>query len=99
MITFSEVSIVTFIYILLLCFFNIISTILLQLGANLIFLSLANVAGVFSHYPNETARRKAFLETRQCIVARMNTQRENQQQVRHLGILAQLLKKLLESQN
>ncbi|XP_018027268.1 adenylate cyclase type 6 [Hyalella azteca] len=38
-----------------------------QLGANLVVLLLVNVAGVFSHYPNETSRRKAFLETRHCI--------------------------------
>ncbi len=39
-----------------------------------------NVAGLFIHHPSEVAQRKAFLETRQCIVARLTTQRENQQQ-------------------
>ena len=52
-----------------------------QVFADFILLFLSNIAGIFSHYPNEAARRKAFLETRQCIVTRINTQRENQQQV------------------
>lgn len=41
-----------------------------------------NVAGIFTHYPSEVAQRQAFIETRQCIEARINIQRENQQQVR-----------------
>lgn len=40
-----------------------------------------NVAGIFTHWPREKAQRKAFIETRQCIEARLRTQRENQQQV------------------
>uniref|UniRef100_A0A6A7G4X1 adenylate cyclase n=2 Tax=Hirondellea gigas TaxID=1518452 RepID=A0A6A7G4X1_9CRUS len=55
-----------------------------EMCANLLLLLLVNVAGVFSHYPSEHARRKAFLETRQCIVTRMITQRENLQQERLL---------------
>ncbi|KAF2368726.1 Adenylyl cyclase class-3/4/guanylyl cyclase [Trinorchestia longiramus] len=55
-----------------------------QLGANGVLLLLVNVAGVFSHYPNETSRRKAFLETRQCIFTRINMQRENHDQERLL---------------
>lgn len=34
------------------------------------------------HYPNEVAKRQAFLETRQCVQARLTTQKVNQQQVR-----------------
>ncbi|XP_037075089.1 adenylate cyclase type 5-like isoform X2 [Pollicipes pollicipes] len=49
----------------------------------LLFLCV-NMAGVFTHYPSELAKRKAFLETRQCIEARLVTQRENQQQERLL---------------
>lgn len=33
------------------------------------------------HYPNEVAKRQAFLETRQCVQARLTTQKVNQQQV------------------
>lgn len=33
------------------------------------------------HYPNEVAKRRAFLETRQCVQARLTTQKVNQQQV------------------
>ena len=40
-----------------------------------------NIAGVLTHYPSEVAKRQAFMETRQCIEARLTTQRENQQQV------------------
>lgn len=40
-----------------------------------------NLAGIFTHWPREKAQRKAFIETRQCIEARLRTQRENQQQV------------------
>ena len=40
-----------------------------------------NLAGVLTHYPSEVAKRQAFMETRQCIEARLITQRENQQQV------------------
>ncbi|KAJ8736739.1 hypothetical protein PYW07_000010 [Mythimna separata] len=40
-----------------------------------------NVAGVMTHHPRELAQRRAFLETRDCVEARLVTQRENQQQV------------------
>ncbi|XP_055695668.1 adenylate cyclase type 6 isoform X2 [Lutzomyia longipalpis] len=43
-----------------------------------------NLAGAYTHWPREKAQRKAFLETRQCIEARLRTQRENQQQERLL---------------
>jgi hypothetical protein len=39
------------------------------------------VTGVMMHYPNEVAKRQAFLETRQCVQARMAMQKVNQQQV------------------
>ncbi|XP_030746554.1 adenylate cyclase type 5-like, partial [Sitophilus oryzae] len=48
--------------------------------SNFIILFCANLAGVCTHYPREVAQRKAFLETRQCIEARLKIQRENQQQ-------------------
>ena len=40
-----------------------------------------NIAGIFTHYPSEIAQRQAFMETRQCIQARLTTQKENTQQV------------------
>lgn len=56
----------------------------------MIALLCTNLAGVFTHWPREKAQRKAFIETRQCIEARLRTQRENQQQVsetRHSNLL------------
>jgi hypothetical protein len=49
--------------------------------ANGILFLCTNIAGIFTHYPCEVAQRQAFIETRQCIEARINIQRENQQQV------------------
>ena len=40
-----------------------------------------NVVGVFTHYPTERSQRRAFLETRSYMDARLKSQRENQQQV------------------
>jgi adenylate cyclase 5 len=54
----------------------------LQVLANVVLLTSTNIAGVFTHYPSELAQRQAFLETRQCVEARLTTQRENQQQVK-----------------
>lgn len=55
-----------------------------QIVANVLLFLCVNIAGIFTHYPSEIARRRAFLETRQCIEARLSTQRENQQQERLL---------------
>ena len=54
----------------------------LQIGANGLLFICTNLAGIFTHYPCEVAQRQAFIETRQCIEARISIQRENQQQVR-----------------
>ncbi|XP_063837641.1 adenylate cyclase type 6-like [Ostrinia nubilalis] len=43
-----------------------------------------NLAGIMTHHPRELAQRRAFLETRDCVEARLVTQRENQQQERLL---------------
>ncbi|KAE9537423.1 hypothetical protein AGLY_006446 [Aphis glycines] len=51
---------------------------------NLLLLACTNVTGVMMHYPNEVAKRQAFLETRQCVQARLTTQKVNQQQERLL---------------
>ncbi|XP_034256486.1 adenylate cyclase type 5-like [Thrips palmi] len=55
-----------------------------KLACNVVLLVAVNMAGVFTHHPSELAKRQAFLETRQCIEARLTTQRENQQQERLL---------------
>ena len=57
-------------------------SIFLQIHANFVLFLATNIAGILTHYPSEIAQRQAFIETRQCIEARLNTQRENQQQVR-----------------
>ncbi|XP_026465625.1 adenylate cyclase type 5-like [Ctenocephalides felis] len=54
------------------------------LFCDFLVLTCANLAGIFTHWPRERAQRQAFLETRQCIEARLTTQRENQQQERLL---------------
>ncbi|XP_030561165.1 adenylate cyclase type 6 [Drosophila novamexicana] len=55
-----------------------------ELLCTCIALMLANLTGIYTHWPKEKAQRKAFIETRQCIEARLRTQRENQQQERLL---------------
>ncbi|KAG1697723.1 Adenylate cyclase type 5 [Nymphon striatum] len=52
--------------------------------ANFFLFCAVNVVGVFTQYPSDKARRKAFLETRQCIKSRLTLQRENQKQERLL---------------
>ena len=54
---------------------------LFQIQANFILYLATNIAGVLTHYPSEIAQRQAFMETRQCIQARLTTQKENTQQV------------------
>lgn len=54
---------------------------LFQITGNVLVFACVNIAGIFTHYPTEVAQRKAFLETRRCIEARLTTQRENQEQV------------------
>lgn len=39
-----------------------------------------NLCGIAVHFPRELAQRKAFLETRDCVEARLKIQRENQRQ-------------------
>uniref|UniRef100_A0A1A9W399 adenylate cyclase n=1 Tax=Glossina brevipalpis TaxID=37001 RepID=A0A1A9W399_9MUSC len=55
-----------------------------ELFCTLTALFLSNLTGIYTHWPKEKAQRKAFIETRQCIEARLRTQRENQQQERLL---------------
>lgn len=53
----------------------------LQLVSNVLIFSCTNIVGVCTHYPAEVSQRQAFQETRECIQARLHSQRENQQQV------------------
>ncbi|XP_069472776.1 adenylate cyclase type 5 [Ambystoma mexicanum] len=55
-----------------------------QLVANVLIFSCTNIVGVCTHYPAEVSQRQAFQETRECIQARLHSQRENQQQERLL---------------
>ncbi|XP_046976844.1 adenylate cyclase type 6 isoform X1 [Vanessa cardui] len=55
-----------------------------QIFCSLVTLVACNVAGIMTHHPRELAQRRAFLETRDCVEARLVTQRENQQQERLL---------------
>ncbi|XP_069790876.1 adenylate cyclase type 5 isoform X2 [Narcine bancroftii] len=55
-----------------------------QLVANVLIFSCTNIVGVCTHYPAEVSQRQAFQETRECIQARLHSQKENQQQERLL---------------
>uniref|UniRef100_A0A8P0TSS1 adenylate cyclase n=1 Tax=Canis lupus familiaris TaxID=9615 RepID=A0A8P0TSS1_CANLF len=55
-----------------------------QLVSNVLIFSCTNIVGVCTHYPAEVSQRQAFQETRECIQARLHSQRENQQQERLL---------------
>ena len=51
----------------------------------LIFLAV-NIAGVYIHDRTQHAQRKAFLDTRNCIAARLDMEDENEKLVRPLPI-------------
>ncbi|XP_029461085.1 adenylate cyclase type 5 isoform X2 [Rhinatrema bivittatum] len=55
-----------------------------RLISNVLIFSCTNIVGVCTHYPAEVSQRQAFQETRECIQARLHSQRENQQQERLL---------------
>uniref|UniRef100_A0A672LA30 adenylate cyclase n=1 Tax=Sinocyclocheilus grahami TaxID=75366 RepID=A0A672LA30_SINGR len=56
----------------------------MDLVCNVLIFSCTNIVGVCTHYPAEGSQRQAFQETRECIQARLHSQRENQQQERLL---------------
>lgn len=60
---------------------SVSSSLPLQLVSNVLIFSCTNIVGVCTHYPAEVSQRQAFQETRECIQARLHSQRENQQQV------------------
>ncbi|KAF4516838.1 hypothetical protein B566_EDAN006233 [Ephemera danica] len=49
-----------------------------QLTANALVFTCVNVVGVFVHNLMEHAQRKAFLDTRNCIAARLEMEDENE---------------------
>ncbi|XP_061923376.1 adenylate cyclase type 5 isoform X2 [Entelurus aequoreus] len=55
-----------------------------QVVSNVLIFWCSNMVGVCTHYPAEGSQRQAFQETRECIQARLHSQRENQQQERLL---------------
>uniref|UniRef100_A0A3P8V8X9 Adenylate cyclase type 5 n=1 Tax=Cynoglossus semilaevis TaxID=244447 RepID=A0A3P8V8X9_CYNSE len=55
-----------------------------QIVSNVLIFSCTNIVGICTHYPAEGSQRQAFQETRECIQARLHSQRENQQQERLL---------------
>ncbi|XP_047484944.1 Ca(2+)/calmodulin-responsive adenylate cyclase-like [Penaeus chinensis] len=57
-----------------------------QLVANSVVAAAVNVAGVWLHQMMEAAQRKAFLDTRNCIAARLHMEDENDK-LRHLELL------------
>jgi hypothetical protein len=58
--------------------------VLLQAAANVIVFFCVNVVGVFMHNLMEHAQRKAFLDTRNCIAARLEMEDENEKLVSQL---------------
>ncbi|XP_055610930.1 adenylate cyclase type 5-like [Uranotaenia lowii] len=50
------------------------------LYSDLITLGCTNATGILLHWPKEKSQRNAFMETRQCVEARLRIQRENQKQ-------------------
>ncbi|OQR73889.1 adenylate cyclase type 6-like [Tropilaelaps mercedesae] len=56
------------------------STAMRVLLFDLLMLLGANGIAAFSHYPSKKSQKQAFVETRGCIKARLNIQRENQKQ-------------------
>ncbi|XP_075037258.1 adenylate cyclase type 5 isoform X6 [Mixophyes fleayi] len=56
----------------------------LKVASNVLIFLCTNIVGICTHYPAEVSQRQAFQETRECIQARLHSQRENQQQERLL---------------
>ncbi|KAK3741379.1 hypothetical protein RRG08_034424 [Elysia crispata] len=57
---------------------------ILSVTSNILIYVSTNIIGIFFHYPMEAQQREAFLETRNCITVRLNTQKENEKQERLL---------------
>lgn len=59
---------------------NLYTTLILVL-IQVVMIIFQNITGICILYPSERSQRKAFLETKSCVKARLAMQRENQQQV------------------
>ena len=57
-----------------------------QLAANIIILLSVNLVDIFIHNLTEEGQRRAFLDTRDCIAARLEMEDENEKLVRTLYI-------------
>ena len=55
-----------------------------QVAANIIILVSVNLVGIFIHNLTEEGQRRAFLDTRDCIAARLEMEDENEKLVRTL---------------
>ena len=62
-----------------------------QVSANLVILVAVNLVGIFIHNLTEEGQRRAFLDTRDCIAARLEMEDENEKLVR-LGPLLERTK-------
>ena len=49
-----------------------------QIAANIIVLISVNLVGIFIHNLTEEGQRRAFLDTRDCIAARLEMEDENE---------------------
>lgn len=59
----------------------------MQLSANVIVFMCVNIVGIFMHNLMEHAQRKAFLDTRNCIAARLEMEDENEKLVSKLILI------------
>ncbi|GFR60241.1 adenylate cyclase [Elysia marginata] len=59
---------------------------ILQVVSNVVIYVCTNIIGIYFHYPMEAQQREAFIETRNCITVRLNTQKENEKQVSGEGV-------------
>ena len=54
-----------------------------QLAANILVFLAVNLVGLFIHNLTEEGQRRAFLDTRDCIAARLDMEDENEKLVRY----------------
>ena len=82
---------------LLSCLHTVVSVVILDtdlqlvaewqtVAANIIILVTVNLVGIFIHNLTEEGQRRAFLDTRDCIAARLEMEDENEKLVRALNI-------------
>lgn len=67
----------------------------MQIAANVVIFVCVNVVGVLLHTLMEHAQRRAFLDTRNCIAARLEMEDENEKLVRSTLFVTLTLTELL----